>query len=93
MILASPLDSASSWLNWSNALYVAGAALTVISATYILYESRAVALGLRPKRYLLTEIAVLVAAFIALVGTSGAVHFGDFEQAKDADLKAYPEAS
>jgi hypothetical protein len=57
---------------------------------YILYESRAVALGLRPKRYLLTEIAILVAAFIALVGTSGAVHFGDLvSKLKDADLKAY----
>lgn len=90
MLIASPLDSAVSMLNWSNILYVGGAGLTVLAAAYVLYESRVVALGIRPKRRLLSEIFVLVAAFICLIGTAGAVHFGSLVSTmKDIDLSQY----
>jgi hypothetical protein len=57
---------------------------------YVLFENRAVALGKRVKFYLLAEIVVLVAAFLSLIGTIGAIHYGNVvSRLKDADLSAY----
>jgi hypothetical protein len=89
-MIASPLDSASHWLNWSNILYVAGAVLTVVAAMYVLYENRAIALGRRVKHYFLSEIGVAAAAIVSLIGTIGAIHFSNaVGHIKDVDLVTY----
>ncbi len=89
-MIASPLDSASHWLNWSNIIYVGGAALTVIAAMWVLYEARAVATGKREKYFLVSEFFAAGAAIISLIGTIGAIHFSNkVGQYKDADLKTY----
>jgi hypothetical protein len=89
-MIASPLDSASHWLNWSNVLYVAGAALTVVAAMYVLYENRQIALGKSVKHYLLSEFGVLAAALISLIGTIGAIHYSNtVSHLKDVELENY----
>jgi hypothetical protein len=89
-MIASPLDSASRLLDWSNVLYVGGAALTVASAMYILWENRAIASGKRVKFYLLSEFIVALAAAASLIGTIGAIHFGNLvSHIKDDELSHY----
>jgi hypothetical protein len=89
-MIASSLDSASRWLNWSNVLYVGGAALTVTAAMYVLYEHRAIAAGKRVKFYVLSEIITVLAAIVSLVGTIGAIHFSNtVSHLKDVDLATY----
>lgn len=85
-----PLDSALWWLSTSNVLYVTGAVLTVLTAAWVVYETRAVALGRHPKFFLLSEIFAAVAATICLAGTIGAIHFGNLVgHLKDVDLETY----
>lgn len=89
-MMASPLDSAFHWLNWSNVLYVGGAALTVTAAMYVLYENRAVAAGKRVKFYLLSEFIAAFAAIVSLIGTIGAIHYSNVvSHIKDVDLNTY----
>ena len=83
----SPLDSASSLLRWSNAIYLVGAALTLLAAMVVLIEKRLVASGRRERTTLLTEFIGVFVAIVSLVGTYGAVHFGDVvSHLKDVDL-------
>lgn len=90
MSAASPLDSASHWLTWSNGLYVGGAAMTLATAMLVFYEKRAIAAGKRVRGFLFTEILVFFAALVSLCGTIGAVHFGNVvSHLKDSDLAAY----
>lgn len=85
-----PLDSALWWLSTSNVLYVTGAVLTVLTAAWVVYETRAVALGKHPKFFLLSEIFAAVAATICLAGTIGAIHFGNLVgHLKDLQLDTY----
>ncbi len=90
MIVASPLDTASSWLTASNILYLVGSGLTVITALFVLYENRAITLGKRAKFYLLSEIAVVASAILSLTGSIGAIHFANVvAHIKDVDLATY----
>lgn len=90
MIVASPLDSASVWLSRSNTLYLVGSGLTVITALFVLYETRAVAVGRHVKLYLASEIAVSISAFLSLAGSIGAIHYGNVvSHLKDLELEAY----
>jgi len=94
MIATPSLDSATWWLNASNVLYVGGAAFTVLTAAWVLYEERAVALGKRPKYFLLSEILAAGAAVLCLTGTIGAIHYSNkVSQIKDADLATYKTAA
>jgi hypothetical protein len=94
MTIAAPLDSASSWLTWSNAVYVGGAALTLAAAMHVLYEKRAIASGKRTKDSFISEAAVILAATVSLVGTIGAIHFGKVvSKLKDDDLAQYKKAA
>jgi len=94
MIATSPLDSASSWLWWSNIVYIGGAALTLGAAMVIFMEKRLIASGRRTGNLLITEFVVIGAAFVSLLGTTGAVHFGNtVSNLKDAELAAYEKAA
>jgi hypothetical protein len=87
-------DSAAHLLTWSNRLYVGGAVLTFASAAMILYEKHSKNRGFPLKWELRTEITVIVAAFICLVGTVGAITFGNIvSHLKDDDLAAYEKAA
>lgn len=90
----APLDSASSWLTWSNVVYVGGAVLTLAAAMHVLYEKRAFADGKRKKDSFLSEAMVIVAATVSLIGTIGAIHFGDVVgKIKDDDLARYKKSA
>jgi hypothetical protein len=92
MMLALPLDSASRLLDASNCLYVVGALLTLGSAAMVLYEKRSKSKGLDIRWGFATEVVVIVAAFISLTGTIGAICFGYVvNRLKDADLQQYKD--
>jgi hypothetical protein len=94
MIAVAPLDSASSWLTWSNVVYVGGAVLTLTAAMHVLYEKRAFASGKRKTESFLSEAMVIAAAFVSLLGTIGAIHFGNVvSKLKDDDLAQYKKAA
>jgi hypothetical protein len=90
MVITVPLNTASSLLLWSNRVYVTGAVLTLASAGMVLFEKRSRNQG-RPLRLgLTTEIVVIIAAFICLCGTVGAISFGNVvSHLKDIDLATY----
>jgi hypothetical protein len=77
MNISSPLDSASAWLTSSNIVYVAGAVLTFAAAVHVLWEKRAVLAGRRPKESFWAEASVVLAAVVSVLGTIGAIHFGN----------------
>lgn len=90
MLLVLSLDSASHLLRWSNIVYVAGAVLTLSSAALVLYEKRSKSQGVSLRWSFKTEILVIVAAFVSLIGTIGAIHFGSVvSHLKDTDLAKY----
>jgi hypothetical protein len=92
MLDTHSIDSASSLLNWSNAVYIGGAVLTFAAAAHVLYEKRAVILGRRARESVIAEASVIGAAAISLIGTIFAVHFGNVvSHLKDVDLAAYQE--
>jgi hypothetical protein len=94
MTITAPLDSASSWLTWSNIVYVGGAVLTLAAAMHVLYEKRAFASGKRTKESFLSEALVLVAATVSLIGTIGAIHFGSVvSKLKDDELAQYKKGA
>ena len=71
-------------------MYSGGAGLTLVAAMWVLFENRAVALGKHVKFYLLSEIFVLTAASLGLIGTIGAIHYGNVvSHLKDVDLATY----
>jgi len=90
MTITAPLDSASSWLTWSNVVYVGGAVLTLAAAMHVLYEKRAFASGKREQESFLSEAMVIFAATVSLIGTIGAIHFSNVvSKLKDDDLSQY----
>lgn len=90
MIVTLPLNSASSRLLWSNVVYVAGAALTLVAVALVFIEKRLIAAGIREKTMLITEWVAIGAAIISLVGTVGAVHYGNVvSHLRDVDLATY----
>lgn len=90
MVIAVPLNTASSLLLWSNCIYVTGAVLTLTSAAMVLYEKHSKSQGQALRWGLTPEIVVIVAAFICLCGTVGAISFGNMvSHLKDVDLEAY----
>lgn len=87
-------DSAAQLLTWSNRIYVIGAVLTLASAAMVLYEKHSKNQGRAVRWGLATEIVVIIAAFICLCGTVGAISFGNVvSHLKDADLAAYEKAA
>ncbi len=94
MATTSPLDSASWWLTTSNVLYITGAVFTVLTAAWVVYETRAVALGRHAKFFLLSEIAGATSALICLLGSIGAIHFGNVvSHLKDVQLATYEKSA
>lgn len=92
--MVAPLDSASSWLTWSNVVYVGGAVLTLAAAMHVLYEKRAVIAGRRTKESFISEALVILAATVSLAGTIGAIHFGNVvSKLKDDELAMYKKAA
>jgi hypothetical protein len=90
MLLTMPYETAANLLTWSNRLYVGGAVLTLASAALVLYEKHSKNQGRMLRWNLLSEIAVIVAAFISLCGTVGAISFGNIvSHLKDVELAAY----
>jgi len=90
IIVAPSIDSATWWLNASNVLYVAGAVFTALTAAWIVYETRAVALGKQSKFFLLSEVSAAISAIICVVGTVGAIHYGNLVgHLKDVALDTY----
>ena len=90
MVITVPLNTASSLLLWSNRIYVTGAVLTLTSAAMVLYEKHSKNLGRSIRWGLTTEIVVIIAAFICLCGTIGAITFGNIvSHLKDVDLATY----
>jgi hypothetical protein len=90
MIVDSPLDSAAWWTSASNVLYITGAIFTALTAAWIVYETRAVALGKHQKFFLLSEILGAFAAIICVLGSIGAIYFGNtVSHLKDVALEAY----
>jgi len=88
------IDSASQLLTWSNRIYVFGAILTFTSAAMVLYEKRSKNQGREVRWGLATEIIVIIAAFICLCGTIGAITFGNIvSHLKDDDLAAYKKSA
>lgn len=88
------IDSASKLLAWSNRIYVFGAILTFTSAAMVLYEKRSKNQGREVRWGLATEIIVIVAAFICLCGTIGAISFGNIvSHLKDIDLASYKKSA
>lgn len=88
--MISPLDSASARLWWSNAVYVSGAALTLLAAMLVFIERRLIAAGIRKRKILITEFIAVGAAIISLTGTIGAIHYSNLvSHLKDIDLDAY----
>ena len=94
MTITAPLDSASSWLTWSNVVYVGGAVLTLAAAMHVLYEKRAFASGKRKQDSFLSEAMVILAATVSLMGTIGAIHFGNVvSKLKDDELAEYKKGA
>jgi hypothetical protein len=90
MIVNSPLDSAIWWTNASNVFYIVGAVVTALTAAWIVYETHAVALGKRQKFFLFSEILGAIAAIICVLGSVGAISFGNVvSRLKDVDLAKY----
>jgi hypothetical protein len=90
MIITSPLDSASWKLTTSNVLYITGAVFTTLTAAWVVYETRSVALGRQAKFFLLSEILGAISAAICLFGSIGAIHYGGvITHLKDVDLATY----
>jgi hypothetical protein len=90
MTSSLPLDSASHSLAASNIIYVVGAVLTLASAAMVLYEKNSKNRGIELRWGLTTEIVVVIAAFISLAGTFGAIGFGNtVGKIKDANLATY----
>lgn len=97
----SPVDSASSWLWWSNFAYIAGALLTLLGAILVYVEKKGINVGAQTgkkpvsarkheRTILITESVAVGAAAISLIGTAGAVHFGNVvSRLKDADLSTF----
>jgi hypothetical protein len=93
-MLTLSVDSASRLLTWSNGIYVVGAVLTLSSAAMVLYEKHSKNIGRALKWGFATEIVVIVAAFISLAGTIGAIEFGSIvSRLKDVDLAAYKKSA
>jgi hypothetical protein len=91
-MIASPIDSASAWLNGSNVLYVAGAVLTLAAAALVLVEKRAVLAGKRAKETFRAEASVVLAALVSVLGTIGAIHFSNVvSHLKDLALQQYQQ--
>lgn len=87
---ASPIDSASSWLWWSNFVYVGGAVLTFVAAMLVFVEKRLIASGKRARAMIITEVFAIAAAILSFTGTCGAIYFGTVvSHLKDDDLAAY----
>lgn len=81
--------SAASWLSRSNVVYIAGSVLTLAAALHVVFEKRAVA-GKPSVTYFLSDLSVIMAAIISLVGTVGAIYFGNLTgKLKDAELETY----
>ena len=92
MFIASPIDSASSWLKGSNVLYVCGAVLTLAAAAHVLVEKRAVLAGKRSKESFWAEASVVLAALVSVLGTIGAIHFSNVvSHLKDVALLEYQQ--
>jgi len=90
MIVASSIDSASSWLWWSNIMYIGGAVLTLGAAMHVRHEKRRVDAGMSSKVSFASEASVIAAALVSLAGTAGAIYFGDrVSHYKDVDLATY----
>jgi hypothetical protein len=90
MYTASPLDSASHWLNASNIVYIAGAVLTFGAAIHVLLEKRAILAGRRQRESFWAEASVVIAATVSVLGTMGAIHFSNVvSHLKDVDLDTY----
>jgi hypothetical protein len=88
--MMSPLDTASSWLWWSNVLYVVGAVLTLGTSAVVLFEKRQAGKGIEIKHSVRNEIFFVTSALICLAGTCGAIYFSTkVSNIKDADLAAY----
>ena len=84
------LDSATNLLRWSNRFYVMGATFTLLSAGLVLYAKHAKNQGRVLGWKLITEIVVIVAAFISLCGTVGAIVFGNIAvHFKDLEIQGY----
>lgn len=90
MIALSPLDSASRLLNISNALYLVGAVFTALTAAWVVYETRAESLGRKVKHFLLSEVLGASSALICVLGSAGAIHYGNVvSHLKDVSLAQY----
>lgn len=90
----SPLHSALWWLHTSNVLYVVGALFTLLTAAWVVYETRAVAMGRHQKFFLLSEVAGAISAGICLLGSIGAIHYGNVvSHLKDVQLAAYEKSA
>jgi len=88
--MLAPLDSATRLLNTANILYIVGAVFTALTAVWVLWETRAVALGRHVKHFLLSEILGAISAFICVLGSAGAIHFGNVvSHLKDVALAQY----
>lgn len=91
---ASPIDSASSWLWWSNCIYVGGAVLTFVAAMLVFVEKRLIAAGKRERAMVVTEIFAVGAAILSFFGTCGAIYFsGQVGHLKDIELATYEKAA
>ncbi len=94
MMVYPSIDSAAELLKWSNVAYVAGSVFTLGSAGMVLYEKRAKNEGHALGWVLRTEIVVIIAAFISLAGTVGAITFGTVvSHLKDVDFENYKQSS
>ena len=94
MTPASPIDSASSWLWWSNFVYVCGAVLTFVAAMIVFIERRLIAAGKREKAMLVTEFFAVGAVILSFIGTCGAIYFGSVvSHLKDDDLTTYKKSA
>lgn len=90
MTTSLSVDSASHLLTTSNVIYVVGAVLTLSSAAMVMYEKNSKNKGIELRWGLTTEIVVIVAAFVSLIGTIGAIQFGrTVSHLKDVSLETY----
>jgi len=94
MLDTSPIDHASWWLSASNIIYVSGAVLTLAAAVHVLMEKRAVLAGKRKSESFWAEASVFLAALVSVLGTIGAIHYGNVvSHLKDLDLATYEKAA
>ena len=88
------IDSASSWLWWSNFAYVAGALFTFLAMMIVFIEKRLIATGKRERAALFTEYIAVGAAVLSFFGTCGAIYFSNVvSHLKDVELKAYEKGA